>query len=463
LGISLRSSDLFLSLRFRIFALIASILTVGALILGLATHESASVAAEEAYDRLLAGATIQIAENISYQNGMVGLEPPVAAIAMLADFDQVSYKVARPDGAVVAGNADLVSPWGVQAGREGVIMANATLDTVAVRIATLARNMGDDATPYWVQIVVAQTLGARATLAESLTSKGLWLVGGMSLLFLLAGALSVRIAFEPLVRLEEEVARRKPDELQPLDLDTPQETRNLVETINDFMNRLQQRMAMMQRFIGDAAHQIRTPLASLDAQIELLDPSPALAGPQIENIRARMAELARVTEQMLNHAMVIHRSDSVHFTQIKLNDLVKDVLSRSVPLSLDREISISFTPGPEAPTVEGDAVSLREAVANLISNAIVHGAPTRLGVCVIEEGRNAIVEVMDDGPGIPDAQWSRLLKPFEKGDGHAGSGLGLAIATEVARAHGGRLDHGRTDGAFTVRLTLPRQSGAGNA
>lgn len=457
-AISLQRHDLLLSLRVRIIVVLSAVLGLGAVVLGVAAWHSATIAAQQAYDRLLGGGTIQIAENVYVQGGIVALDPPVAAIATLAAYDLVFYKVVDPRGVVVAGYEDLASGAEPAAARSGVVLEDGSFQGQRVRIATVARQIDDARLGGWATIVVAQTTDARTALARDLTLKALGVIAAMSVLALLATGFAVRLALKPLTRIELEIARRRPDDLRPIQTEPPVEIRNLVHAIDDFMRRLSDRMAVMQRFIADAAHQIRTPLAALDAQVEILSSASPVKrrAEHIARVRERTTELARLTSQLLDHAMVIHRADAARVAPVDLNELAKAVLAKAVPLSLPREVDISFTPAPSAPVIDGDAVSLREALANLIDNALVHGARTRLSVTVSADAGAAWIEVGDDGDGFPIELAETLTRPFEKGGHSRGSGLGLSIAAEVARAHDGELSFTRDGGLTLVRLSFAR-------
>ncbi|WP_051988551.1 sensor histidine kinase [Bosea sp. UNC402CLCol] len=450
-------SDLRLSLRFRIIAVLAAVLAAGAVVLGAAAWHSSSLAAQQAYDRLLRGGAVQIAENVYVQGGVVTVEPPVSTIATLADYDLVFYKVVDPRGIVVAGYEDLISDADPVETRAGVVLEDGTYQGQPVRIATLARQIDMPGTNNWSTIVVAQTTDARRALARDLTLKALGVIAVMSVLALLAAAYAVTLALKPLTRIEREIASRRPDDLRPIEAEPPLEIRNLVQAIDDFMRRLSERMAIMQRFIADAAHQIRTPLAALDAQVEILIGTPASRrkADTVKRIHERTAELGRLTGQLLDHAMVIHRKDVAVAAAVDLNQLAKGVLAKAVPLSLPREVDIAFVPAEQAPIVSGDAVSLREALSNLIDNALRHGARSRLVVTVGADGGAAWIEVADDGDGFA-APLAEFTRPFAKGPESSGSGLGLSIAAEVALAHKGELVLAR-DGAMTrIRLVLAR-------
>lgn len=453
----MRLSDLRLSLRFRIIAVLTAVLAAGAVVLGAAAWHSSSLAAQQAYDRLLRGGAVQIAENVYVQGGVVTVEPPVSTIATLADYDLVFYKVVDPRGIVVAGYEDLVSDADPVETRAGVVLEDGTYQGQPVRIATLARQIDMPGTNNWSTIVVAQTTDARRALARDLTLKALGVIAVMSVLALLAAAYAVTLALKPLTRIEREIASRRPDDLRPIEAEPPLEIRNLVQAIDDFMRRLSERMAIMQRFIADAAHQIRTPLAALDAQVEILIGTPASRrkADTVKRIHERTAELGRLTGQLLDHAMVIHRKDVAVAAAVDLNQLAKGVLAKAVPLSLPREVDIAFVPAEQAPIVSGDAVSLREALSNLIDNALRHGARSRLVVTVGADGDAGWIEVADDGDGFA-APLAEFTRPFAKGPESSGSGLGLSIAAEVAMAHKGELALSRDSTMTRIRLILAR-------
>jgi two-component system sensor histidine kinase TctE len=437
---------------------IAVILTAGAVFLGFAAWQYARIAAREAYDRLLVGGATQIAENVYVQGGVVTLDPPAAAFSTLSSYDNVFYKVVDPRGVVVAGYPNLSSTASPSMIRSRVVLTDAIYEGENVRVAAIGKRIDDPRIGGWAEIVVAQTVRARNALSWDLTTKAAGIIGVMSVLALLAGALSVRLALAPLMRIEREIAARKPDDLHPIQVTAPFEVRALVSAIDEFMRRLSGRILIMQRFIADAAHQIRTPLAALDARLELLsaEGSPEDRAEQIIRAREKSAELARLTNQLLGHAMIIHRTEAIRFESFDLNMLAKSVLAQSVPLSFGREVSVSFGQSQDHLLIKADPISVREAISNLIHNALTHGAATRLSVNVEVDATMARLTVGDDGPGVPESELQRLLEPFQVGSSVAGgSGLGLAIAVDVAKAHGGSLEFSNGEKWFSVVFTLP--------
>jgi two-component system, OmpR family, sensor histidine kinase TctE len=447
------------SLYSRIIFVLAVIFGAGTVALGMAARFYARIAADEAYDRLLVGAALQIAETINAQEGTVSVDPPVSAFETLSlsSNDRIFYKVTDFRGVVLTGYDDLDSIEHARVSDQPVISDGAYRD-FPVRIATVGRFVSDSTAGGWAQVTLAQTREARGELARDLTQKALLLILGMTGLAFAGALFAVRRALEPLLRIEREIRSRDPKDLRPLDVETPREIQVLVSTINRFMDRLNGRIALMQRFIADAAHQIRTPLAGLASQVDLLsaDPNPARREQQLERVKERTSELGRLTNQLLSHAMIIHRAEVAEFETLDLVGLARQTLINAVPLSLEREVEISFD-APSGPVcMKGDAVSLREALSNLVHNALKHGADTRLEVRVLADGDAAVIEVVDDGPGIPPAEWQRVREPFHtKSD--SGSGLGLAIAGDVVRAHGGELRfRERSETGFAVVLRFRR-------
>ncbi len=163
--------------------------------------------------------------------------------------------------------------------------------------------------------------------------------------------------------------------------------------------------------------------------------------------------------------MVSYRSERVPHQRVELIELGHQVLRDAIPESLDRDLSVEFEPAQASVYVAGDRISLREALVNLVGNAVTHGARSLLRVRVLVDRGNAIVRVADDGPGIEPALWERAAQPFQlPRDERGGAGLGLAIVADVARAHGGALAFGRAeDGLFEISLTVPLASGAERA
>lgn len=451
------------SLQWRLIGSLSIALTLGSAALGFAAYNYAQTAADDSYDRLLIGAARQISETISADAGQLSVDVPLSALETLSisRSDRVYYRVDGPDGAAVTGYDDLPRPVLVE-GSEAPIVGDATFKGAAIRIAAVKRYVSESGINGWVVTTVGQTREARNALSRDLTGKAIILVAAMSVIALIGILLAVRRALRPLLAVEAALVGRDPNNLTPLDVDAPAEIAELVDVINRFMQRLSDRFDVMQRYIADSAHQLRTPLTALAAQVELLanEDRPSAQKGYIARVRERTAELGRLTNQLLSHAMVSHRAQALPADQVDLAAIARQAVADAIPVSLERDIAVRQEIGAEPVLVQGDAVSLREAIRNVVENAVHHGAQEGLWVRVTREAGGALVEVHDDGPGIPEADWPRAAERFYRGDTQAvGSGLGLSIAADVAKSHDAEMSFERpAGGGFTVRFRFPIQA-----
>ncbi len=456
------------SLASRLMLRIGVLVAAGAVILVTAAWYYARAAADDAYDRLLVGAVLQMTESLAVEEGELTVSLPVSAFELLglAGQDRIFYRVIDTAGRTLTGYDDLAVPPGAAG-----VMGDQPLVTggchggEAVRMAVAARRLTDPAINGTARVVVAQTERARRDLARELTLRVVGLVVVMAAVAVAGTMLAIRYALRPVRGMGEALGRRDPHDLTPLSPEVPRELAPFVGSINHFMGRLDQRVGGLQRFIADAAHQIRTPLTALSAQLDLLE--PAVAGEDgrrhLARVQDRLRELSRLTNQLLSHAMVIHRADVVQLKAVDLVDVARRAFRSAIPITIDHDTLVSFD-APQGPVmVLGDPVSLREAIANCIDNALTHGVVSRLEVRVVVRDGRAMIEVEDDGPGIPAEDWPHMLQRFattRAGDG--GTGLGFAIAAEVMAAHGGELGFRRLEaGGFVVVAALPQLAARG--
>lgn len=450
------------SLFFRLLASISIVLAFGGAVLMSVAWYSAQKAADETYDKLLLGAAYQIADAITVQDGRPEIELPVSAFELLAlsDRDRIFYRVVDAAGRTMTGYPDLADPR-VENDDRPVIVENSAYGDESVRIARVSRRFDDPQMRGDAVVIVAQTKGARTALARDLTLRSFFLVAVMGVIAIGGTIFAVRRALAPISRLEAAIRQRSPHDLTLLDVATPRELTPFVSEINRFIEGLSGHVQLMQQFIADAAHQLRTPLAALNGQVDLL--SNDQVGPAgrkyLDRIRIRTVQISRLANQLLSHAMVAHREQAVESGMVDLTDLARRALDETIPDTLERDLLVTLHPPRQPLAMAGDPVNLAEALKNLIDNAVRHGAPSRIDVRVFEEHGMAVVEVEDDGPGIPRELWPRVVQRFGAPSAEGkGSGLGLSIAAEVAAAHGGRLElrESRPSG-LVVRLSFARE------
>lgn len=456
------------SLYTRLVIRVGAVLLVSAAVLLIAIWISTQFAARQAYDRILSGSALQIAENTWYDHGEVNVDVPLAALSMLGTGDHAIYAVFDPHGRVIAGDGEFRPeiPWDEL--EQGPLLRDGEYLGTPVRMAIIGRRMPVAGPHPWAVIVLAQTNNARMSFAQSLGSKALLVIVVMSVLTLVAAMFTLYQALAPLKRIEAAIRERDLNDLSPLVLTVPAETHALVSAINAFMQRLAVHRATMRRVIGDAAHQLRTPVTALVAQMELLDAGASAQQRQrhIDQLRERTRHLGALVNQLINHAMVQHRNDSRLLERIDLGPLVRATMSEvlSHRERMPAELSLEV---PETPCmIQGDAIILAEAIKNILDNALQYGAPGLLQVRLESQAQRHLLHFVDDGPGIDARDWERLRKPFTPRSGERmGASLGLSIVEEVMRAHGGEMRFARLgNGCFSVLLVFPNaQEGAAPA
>ncbi|WP_262272323.1 sensor histidine kinase [Microvirga yunnanensis] len=451
------------SLFTRLIVLISLVLMAGAAALTTAAWYYARAAANDAYDRLLVGAAYQMAEALTVQGGTLTVELPVSAFELLANSerDRIFYKIVDPGGGTLTGYPDLATPESDAPAMAVPEAQDGRFKGVDVRVTKVGRFFSDPSVQGRVDVVVAQTTEARTALARELTLRAVALIIVMSVLALGGAVFAIRYALRPIGRVGAALRDRDPHDVTLITVSTPRELRPFVSATNEFITRLKDRMDLMQQFIADAAHQIRTPLTALKAQLQLLSRQPM--EPQglqhLARVQERVDQLSRLAGQLLSHAMVNHRAGAVPLETVDVVEVVRRAIREAVPETLDRDVLTSLELPPVPVTIEGDAISLKEAVKNVVDNSVRHGAPTQLTLRVRQESQTVNIEVEDDGPGIPPELWPQVTKRFGA-PSPGGSGLGLSIAADVLAAHGGCLTFRHADrNGFTVIMSLPSRTG----
>ncbi len=252
----------------------------------------------------------------------------------------------------------------------------------------------------------------------------------------------IRSGLDSVNRLSHELSQRSIDDLQPLDTDgLSSEIAPLITHINDLLKRLDDAVQAQRRFVGHAAHQLRTPLTGLKLECELM-----LAGNLPADVRERAERIKSVNDRMIRlgqQLLVLARADSStrpqdSFVRSDLNEWVRNSAAEWVPRTRAAGLALEFTAADEPVWVDIDPILLEELLSNLIDNALRYG----LGASAIRiqvSSNPPSLTVEDDGPGIKPEEAERVFEAFYRAPGSVagGSGLGLAIVREIAHAHGG--------------------------
>jgi two-component system sensor histidine kinase TctE len=429
-------------------------------------HNVADDIAHAPYDKVLGDSVYELSRHVrSAPSGAVLVRPPQIRDLFHIDGDDIIYyQVLDGSGRLLAGDAEIPDaprdrPWtpGDLYFREGRV------NNEDVRIAYTFQPVTTVPGTY-VTVQVAETLNKR----EALTSR---ILSGVLLpQFVIIPIAVVLVYFglarglRPLNRLQRMIEKRRPTDLSPIEVRrAPEELRPLISALNEMMLRLELNLVAQQRFIADAAHQMRTPLTGLKSQAELalLENDPAQIRVCMEQIFVSATRSAHLINQLLALARAEASTEQVHVVErLELNGLVEQLVIDWVPAARLRRIDIGFERAHVLLHVDGNSVLLIEMFKNLIDNAIKY---TPLGGVVTVRLRadiRAVFEVEDSGPGVPAEDRQRVFERFYRvlGTQVEGSGLGLPIVREIAELHRAEVELLDAHGAsgLLVRVAFPR-------
>ncbi|AZW16612.1 sensor histidine kinase [Bordetella hinzii] len=450
------------SIRRRVFMLALLSLACASVALFFFLRAYGHRAAEQAFDRLLAASALTIAGSVQIDDSGVTVEPPFSSLAMLPGSERVFYQVLNGTGRAITGYADL-APTLPLADSAVPRFAYERYHDEAIRVATVGRLVSASQHAGWVTVRVAETLGSRQALAAEILNRSLWpllIVVGVALALLWFG---IQRAFAPLAVVERELRHREPDDLAPLRAPVPREVRRLSGALDAFMQRLSAMMDSLNTLVADAAHQVRTPLASLRAQAEvaLEEKDPERLRERVARIHQNATQASQLINQLLMDATIAHRLGRGERVAVGVAETVNETRRRIGPLDAQR-LRITIAPQLRRARVMGDRVALREMLRNLVDNALRHAPDSLVEIQVTPvAGYRLALTVSDRGPGIPAADRERVQQRFERGaSDQPGSGLGLAIVRSVAQAHGGSLWlQDRPGGGLLARVVLPMAQG----
>lgn len=417
-------------------------------------------ATQRTQDNVLAASATTIAETLRSEQGEVRLELPYAAFAMLGAIseDRVFYRVVA-GGTTLTGYDDLPQP---EPGRQGQVMFDtANYGGAPIRIASISRLVLAGDGPVLVTVTVGQTRDGVGAIAAELSRLAAILSVAFFLFAVGLSAFVAQTSLRPLNEIAAAVSRRGPSDLRPLQRATPADLAPLLTALNRLMDRLRQSIRRSEDFIAEAAHRIRTPLATVRAQAEiaLRTVSDETEKERLRRIVRAVDESSRSAGQLLDHATVAYRTEDLARDPLDLADLATQTVAAMEPTAAMRDIHLVLDASPAK--VTGDAVLLENAIRNVLDNAIKYSPEdTTITLRITQTPENVQLSVIDEGPGLGDAPFEALTERFRRGHnagGIVGSGLGLTIAADVLGAHGGQLklatnENGR---GACVSLVLP--------
>ncbi|HXC37508.1 MAG TPA: sensor histidine kinase [Burkholderiales bacterium] len=406
------------------------------------TYYLALSAANSAYDSALLDPALAISNHVLVRDNAVSIDLPASALdALRIDArDRIFMQVRDSRGQMAPGSAALPAPpEDIPEGSH--IFYDSKLNGEKIRVAAL--QVPHPAGPVLIQ--VAETFVKRETmvremLVATLFSELLVAAAAVGLLWFGIGR-----GLAPLDRLRREIAARSPKDLRPLSVeDKPDEVQPMIAALNQLLNRLKAAIEGQQRFIANAAHQLRTPLAGLKTHAELArrQPSSVELRPLLEMIAGETGRTAHLVNQLLALARAEPEgSADSNDAPVNLLDVVSRAAQEWVPRAVAKDIDLGFE--LEDAWTMGEPMLMRELLANLIDNALAYTpASGTVTVRTLKRGHSSVLEVEDDGPGIAPEERARVFERFYRAQGTAGEGcgLGLAIVSEIAQRHGARVE-----------------------
>ena len=446
-----------LSLRGRLTAIILAPLMLVAAIVGLWQLNNARQTATDVFDKSLLAAALAVANDVAISGGDA-LSPRTRDILADTSGGQVFYHVYAPDGVIVAGYA--TPPVGIPAVSDepsGPNYFSATYLGRAVHGVRLQNRTEIDGFVGVFTTTVWQEAAVRSAFVFDLLLRSLLAICGLIVALALIVWFGVRIGLRPLVDLESAIGQRTSDELSPIQRAVPFEVQGIVQTLNRLFTQVSQSMTAQTEFISNAAHQLRNPIAGVLALAEAVDSAP---DPVAAKERSRdLLQAARETADLGQKLLLLERAKAISpASAMEDIDLAASLTawtqSRKETLRPGVTLDVSVA---KTGHIKGDPTMLREALTNLIDNALRHGGPdlTRIEVSAARQNDKVVISVSDNGAGLSAADITAARERFRPVSATSGSGLGVSIVEAVLQGHGGRLDIKPGKSGLLVEMILP--------
>ncbi|MEM7067438.1 MAG: sensor histidine kinase [Pseudomonadota bacterium] len=414
--------------------------------------------AQQSQDRILEASVTSILDVATVRDGRVEIDLPYASFSMLnssAD-DRVFYAIYKGSD-FMTGYPELKFDASAQVATP--VISTQKFQGANVRRVLKSRTFSNHPDPVILTVIVAQTQDAMIEVRQQISRNAA--IFGIGF-FLLAAGLSfwaISATIKPLRRLALSVGRRGPRDLRPVSQPVPTELSGLVSAFNSLMARFDRSLEQSENFIAEAAHRIRTPLATVRSHAESTlqrvdkdDNRQALRS----MIRA-LDESSRAAGQILDHAMVTFRKDQLESETIDLTAITSDIVERLLPVAEMKDVDIKLTE-PEPVPFSGDPILIQNAVRNLIDNALKYSPSETTVEVAVSSKPSPNITVIDEGPGFPVDELDTLSNRFSRGsnaEGTIGSGLGLTIARDVVEIYDGKLIlRNRKEGGACVIFSL---------
>ena len=412
-------------------------------------YRQALAAVNTAYDRTLLASAKSIGEHITADGvgaaaRLRATVPYFALEAFEADNrSRMVYRISNLQGDLIDGFGALPA-WQGKLPDHGPYAAlvdfyDAVYQGDRVRVAVLLQPVAMNQARAMAVVQVAETLELRHTLARQILIDTLLRQLALVSIIALVVIVVVQRATRPVRRLSAQLQARPDGDLTPLQAaDAPRELIPLIEATNNIMSRLQHLLAHQKRFVRDASHQLRTPLAVLKVQVQSALRGDLDALQALHEINDTVQRATGLANQMLSLAKVAQLVQQAPDSSVDWAQVLRELAIDMSPLIAEKDLDFEIS--TEAAWIRTHDWMLRELSRNLLHNAIVHSpANGTLSVHLTCDADRASLVIGDSGPGISGELRERLFQPFSSGEVRSGSGLGLAISHEIVQALGGSI------------------------
>lgn len=412
-------------------------------------YQQAFSAVNTAYDRTLLASAKSIGEHIKAEgSGSATQLHATVPYSALEPFEadnrsRMVYRISTTQGQLIDGFKDL-AVWQGKLPDQGPYAAlvdfyDDTYRGDAVRVAVLLQPVAMGKARAMAVVQVAETLELRQTLARQILMDTLLRQAALIAVIALVVLVVVQRATRPIRKLSDHLQARAENDLIPVEAgDAPKELTPLVDATNHLMARLKHLLDNQKRFVRDAAHQLRTPLAVLKVQVQSALRGDVDARQALLEISDTVDRATTLANQMLSLAKVAQLSHQAPASPVNGDLILREIALDLSPLIVAKDIDFEMDSTPI--WISTHDWMLRELLRNLLHNAIRYTPPFgKLSVRLHSNDHTAQLSISDSGPGISQELRQRLFQPFSAGAMHSGSGLGLAICHEIVQALRGHI------------------------
>ena len=450
------------SLRLRLLVLILVPLIVVATIAVSWQYRQSAQSAETVFDQKLSILALAIFKDLLATQGE-NLSPTTKALFEEASGATFFYHVRGPDGSFINGySPPPVRPQINQSAvnnfaQDALVYFQSTHRGKAVKVAQLQQQGRIDQLNGIVVVSVWQDIDERVAFAQKLALQGAIIALILIITASVVVFFGIRVGLRPLRNLETAITNRSGTDLRPIMRQVPQEVRQIVDRLNNLFTEVTTAQSQKDRFISNAAHQLRNPVAGIQSMAEV-----AHNAKTSQDIKSRLAsllkaskELSRLTQQMLSYERLQHQKLNVKKTSI--NQLLRKIASHYAPQIMRDDIEIQLIETKPAGYALIDATMIEQVFANLIDNALKYGGDelSFISFSWHRRDRMIIIEIINDGALIPKKTQTQMFERFEQGHEGQGAGLGLAIVVDIMQLHHGQISYAQKQGQCCFSLALP--------